>query len=115
MRFGEGGGEEFVAAGLPRLAIAVAAEPVAGAGVDQRGEGRVAGFGPVAREKEGEGDVEMGTDAQGVGELGQEAMEARGESGGKRFERGGPGGGVARRPGRERAQPGPTNGGRTRA
>src|SRR3546814_19806642 len=38
MRFGERGGEEFVAAGLPRLTVAVGLEPVAGACVDQGDE-----------------------------------------------------------------------------
>src|SRR3546814_10676104 len=39
MRLGERRGEEFVAAGFPRRAVAVFAEPFAGAGVDE-GEDR---------------------------------------------------------------------------
>src|SRR3546814_9616115 len=59
MRFGERGGEEFVAAGFPRLTVAVGLEPVAGACVDQGDEGRVAALGPVAGEEQCEGGVEM--------------------------------------------------------
>src|SRR3546814_16469131 len=87
MRFGERGGEEFVAAGLPRLTVAVGLEPVAGACVDQGDEGRVAALGPVAGEEQCEGDVEMGADAQRIGEIGQEGVEAFGEGGGERCER----------------------------
>src|SRR3546814_4848183 len=111
MRLGERRGEEFVAAGFPRRAVAVFAEPFAGAGVDEGDERGVAGFRPVAREKQREGDVEMGADAQGVGELGQESVEARGESERERFERGGPGGVMARGLGWEREEPGAARGG----
>src|SRR3546814_6903934 len=38
MRLGERRGEEFVAAGFPRRAVAVFAEPFAGAGVDEGDE-----------------------------------------------------------------------------
>src|SRR3546814_21128107 len=43
-------------------------------------------------------------------ELGQESVEARGESERERFERGGPGGVVARGLGVEREEPGPATG-----
>lgn len=45
----------------------------------------------MAREEQRESDVEMGADAQGIGELGQEGMEARRKGERERFERDGPG------------------------
>src|SRR3546814_17701278 len=48
MRFGERGGEEFVAAGFPRLTVAVGLDTVAGGSVDQGDEGRAAALGPAA-------------------------------------------------------------------
>src|SRR3546814_19462843 len=110
MCVGGGGGGELGAAGLPRRTVAGGREPVGGACVDQGDEGRVAALGPVAGEEQCEGDVEMGADAQRIGELGQEGVEAFGEGGGERCERGAPRGVVTLGLGVEREQPRPAIG-----
>ena len=69
--------QEFVAARLPRLAIAIAAEPVGGAHADRGFEVRVELPRPFAREAQSERRVEMGAGADRVGQVGEIMLKPR--------------------------------------
>ena len=60
--------QELVAARLPRLAIAVGAEPVTRAVADERRRARDQNVGPFERQDQREGCVEMRADADRVGQ-----------------------------------------------
>ena len=85
-RFDQRRRQEFVAARLPRLAVAVLAEPVASSFADALGERRVEPLGPFKREDQREGGVEMSADANRVGQNLKIMAQASGEFIGERLE-----------------------------
>src|SRR6185369_12088556 len=88
--FDQGWRKELVAARLPRLAVAVIAEPVANSLPDQLRKVRIECLRPLQRQDQREGRVEMGAYAYRVGQDWEEIAKAFGERSGERFEAPGP-------------------------
>ena len=103
-RLAERGRQELVAAGLPRLAAAVTAEPVPGPLGDQHRERRIVRARPVVDEDRCEGGVEVRAGADRIGQAGEMLGEAAREGARQRLEHRAP----ARRVPPRRAAPAPT-------
>jgi hypothetical protein len=89
--------EELVAARLPRLTVAVGAEPMERAAADKLRQARVEPLRPFERQHEREGGVEVRTDADRVSQDREIVAEPLRERTRKRLERISPWFGVARR------------------